>query len=73
MQTCYSALVGDSLPMKDPAQIYLNQLLDEVINIMSKNIETPRTEELRNFINKHQDVPEFKELAITLILIAEGG
>jgi hypothetical protein len=33
---------------------------------------TPRTEEVRRFIREHAGVPEFKNLAITMLLLAEA-
>lgn len=54
------------------ADITLRELIAQLTSLVAKTPDNPKTEEVRQFIRKHQHVPEFKQLAITLLLLAEG-
>lgn len=53
----------------------LRELLGELRDLIHEGIDaqgTPRTDEVRLFINKHRDMSRFKHLALTMILLAEA-
>lgn len=50
----------------------LRRLLARVRDLLIDH-DYERSDELRDFINQHRDVPEFSRLAMTLILLAEAG
>jgi hypothetical protein len=53
----------------------LRKLLGELRDLVRAGFEregTARTEEVRQFIRRNRRVPEFKKLAITVLLLAEA-
>jgi hypothetical protein len=57
----------------DAAEMRVRELLAELGTMIAKDPKYPRTNEVRDFVRKHSDVGDFKDLAITLILLAESG
>lgn len=57
-------------PRNSKHDLLLRRLLAEVTNLIVKH--GSRSEPLRLFVIKNREVPEFKSLASTLILLAEG-
>jgi len=49
----------------------VRELIAQLTALIAKNPSNPKTKEVRDFINKHGEVGNFKELAITLLLLAE--
>jgi len=56
--------------MASKHEVQIRCLVATLTNMIAKSLPEVLTDELRDFINYHKDIPEFKELAFTMILLS---